>query len=127
MPWFPLMMLSVLSTSLGCLTTLPSVIYTEIFPEKVCMPYPTQKAMNKKRIYSNPQIRDYSCALCSVLMFIFDFVLMLTYPVVLKAVGFHYTMWCLAAINFIGAISIKFYLPETKGKSKREIAKLLEK
>ena len=85
---------------------LPPVVLAEIMPEK---------------------IKDACVSFCLSLLWIFSFITIKCLPFLSENLGFHGTMFLFACVCMFCAIFFIFFMPETKGKTYREIMKSLEK
>ena len=69
------------------------------------------------------KIRGMAMSVCTVSNFAFNFIIVLTFPILLSRIGEAHTFWLYGAICFISLFFIYFYVPETKGRSLEEIEK----
>ena len=67
------------------------------------------------------RIRGLAMSICTVSNFFFNFIIVLSFPVLLQYIGEAYTFWTYAGICFICLFFFHFYVPETKGRSLEEI------
>lgn len=84
--------------------TLPFLLIAEIMPEN---------------------IKDFGVTFCTFLVWSSSFLTTKYFSLVNEIIGFHGTMFIFAGVCLICVIYIIFNVPETKGKSKQEIMKLL--
>jgi len=100
--------LTLLSVAVYSLTLAPVVwvILSEIFPNRV---------------------RGAAMSLAVVTLWIANFLLTYTFPVIKESLGWTLNFWLYAVICSIGFAVLKLKLPETKGKSLEEIEKIILK
>lgn len=67
------------------------------------------------------RIRGLAMSICTVSNFFFNFIIVLSFPVLLQHIGEAHTFWIYAGICFISLFFFHFYVPETKGRSLEEI------
>lgn len=60
-------------------------------------------------------------------LWVFAFIMLKMFPLISSVLGMDGSMFVYAGISLLGAIFVLLYMPETKGKSFDEIAKLLRK
>ena len=103
-----IVLLTLASVALYSLTLAPVVwvILSEIFPNRV---------------------RGAAMSFAVVVLWIANFLLTYTFPVIKETLGWTLNFWLYAVICMIGFIVLALKLPETKGKSLEEIEKLIVK
>ena len=69
------------------------------------------------------KIRGLAMSLCTMANFGFNFVVALTFPVLLEKIGEAYTFWIFGVIGIFSLFFTYKYLPETKGRSLEQIEK----
>ena len=67
------------------------------------------------------RIRGLAMSICTVSNFFFNFIIVLSFPVLLQHIGEAHTFWIYAGICFVSLFFFHFYVPETKGRSLEEI------
>ena len=67
------------------------------------------------------RIRGLAMSICTVSNFFFNFIIVLSFPVLLQHIGEAYTFWTYAGICFVSLFFFRFFVPETKGRSLEEI------
>lgn len=87
------------------LLTLPFLVIAEILP---------------------PKIRALGCNICMTLLWIFCFTIIKFLPKLTDLLGLHGLMLMFASVCFLGAAFVILFLPETKGRSIKEILASLE-
>ena len=73
------------------------------------------------------KIRGMAMSLCTMANFGFNFVVALTFPVLLQKIGEGYTFWIFGVIGVFSLFFTYKYLPETKGRSLEQIEKNWQK
>jgi SP family arabinose:H+ symporter-like MFS transporter len=73
------------------------------------------------------RIRGRATAIASMSLWIADYVVSQTFPLLLEGIGTSATFWLFAVISVIALIFCMKYVPETKGKSLEQIERLWEK
>jgi len=71
------------------------------------------------------RIRGVAMSLAVLSLWIANFVLSFTFPILKETLGPAYTFWIYAAICAMGAVFVNKYIPETKGKTLEEIEQTL--
>ncbi|XP_072760501.1 trehalose transporter 1-like protein isoform X3 [Anoplolepis gracilipes] len=99
------MMLYIFTSTLGYLV-IPFAMVGEIFPSKV---------------------KDILSGLTVAIGYIFSAITVKTYPDMLRLMNMHGVFLFFAIISFVGVIFILLFLPETKGKTLREIEDIFSK
>jgi len=99
------MMLYIFTSSLGYMI-IPFAMVGEIFPSKV---------------------KDILSGLTVAIGYVFSAITIKIYPDMLKLMNMHGVCLFFAIISFVGVIFIVLFLPETKGKSLREIEDMFSK
>ena len=69
------------------------------------------------------KIRGFAMSLCTMANFGFNFIVALTFPVLLEKIGEAYTFWIFGVIGIFSLFFTYFCLPETKGRSLEQIEK----
>lgn len=69
------------------------------------------------------KIRGLAMSLCTMANFGFNFIVALTFPVLLEKIGEAYTFWIFGVIGIFSLFFTYKYLPETKGRSLEQIEK----
>lgn len=82
------------------------VIISEIFPNRV---------------------RGLATSIAVLSLWVANFVLSYTFPIMTEAFSIEATFWVYAGVCVLGALFIKFCIPETKGKTLEEIEKMWQK
>lgn len=72
------------------------------------------------------KIRGIGTSFCMSLLWIFAFIMLMCFPMLSAAMGMHGSLFLFAGVSFAGATFIILVLPETKGKSFKEIMQLLK-
>ncbi|WP_415640002.1 sugar porter family MFS transporter [Paenibacillus sediminis] len=72
------------------------------------------------------RIRGRATAIASFCLWLADFVVSQTFPMLLEGIGTSATFWMFAVISFIAVIFCIKFVPETKGKSLEQIERLWE-
>jgi SP family facilitated glucose transporter-like MFS transporter 8 len=72
-----------------------------------------------------PNIKGIASSLACILNWILAFLVTRFYQDLATSFGIHTTFWIFAAISLIGTVFVFFVVPETKGKTLREIQKEL--
>lgn len=67
------------------------------------------------------RIRGLATSIAVMAMWIANFILALTFPIIKDALSMAATFWIYAGVCIAGALFIKFYVPETKGKTLEQI------
>lgn len=70
------------------------------------------------------KIRGTAMSIATMSNFVFNFIVALIFPTLLKNIGEAYTFWIFGVIAILGLYIIKRYIPETKGRSLEEIEKI---
>ncbi|XP_012218357.2 facilitated trehalose transporter Tret1-2 homolog [Linepithema humile] len=99
------MIMYIFTSTLGYLV-IPFAMVGEIFPSKV---------------------KDILSGLTVCIGYFFSAVTIKTYPDMLKSMGMHGVFLFFAAISLVGVVFVLFFLPETKGKTLREIEDMFSK
>lgn len=99
------MIMYIFTSTLGYLV-IPFAMVGEIFPSKV---------------------KDILSGLTVCIGYLFSAITIRTYPDMLKLMGMHGVFLFFASISLIGVVFILFFLPETKGKTLREIEDMFSK
>lgn len=99
------MIMYIFTSTLGYLV-IPFAMVGEIFPSKV---------------------KDILSGLTVCIGYFFSAITVKTYPDMLKLMGMHGVFLFFAAISLVGVVFILFFLPETKGKTLREIEDMFSK
>lgn len=73
------------------------------------------------------KIRGLAMSLCTMANFGFNFVVALTFPVLLEKIGEAYTFWIFGVIGIFSLYFTYRFLPETKGRSLEQIEKNWQK
>lgn len=66
-------------------------------------------------------IRGTAMSVAVLSLWVANFILSFTFPILVEALGASYTFWLYAGICFLGILYIKAKVPETKGKTLEEI------
>ncbi|CAH1111742.1 unnamed protein product [Psylliodes chrysocephalus] len=103
--WLPLiaMLALIIMYSVG-LGPVPPALVNELFPH---------------------DLRAASSAIINTMVNIIVFSLNVSFPLISQAYGIHCCLWIFSSFCFIGAILIYLFLPETKGRSFKEIQEML--
>lgn len=104
--WIPLVSLSsVMFTVNLAMLTMPTLVISELMPEKV---------------------KDFGMTFCLSLLWTFSFITIKFLPLLSDTIKFHGSIFLFAAICGAGALYIFLFVPETKGKNHKEIMELLQ-
>lgn len=69
------------------------------------------------------KIRGLAMSICTMANFGFNFLVALTFPVLLEHIGEAYTFWIFGCVGIFSLWFTFFYIPETKGRSLEQIEK----
>lgn len=106
--WVPVVSISfTIFIGSWAILTLPFVCIAEIMPEG--------------------PVKDFGVSFCTFLMWFMSFLTIKYLPFLNEIFEFHGTMFLFASVCLFCLIFIIFKMPETKGKSREEILKLLQK
>ncbi len=94
---FVLLFIAAFASAMG---PIPWIIISEIFPTK---------------------IRGRAMAIAVLVIWVADYIVSQTFPMLAKGIGDAKTFWIYAICSFLGLIFILFKVPETKGKTLEEI------
>lgn len=73
------------------------------------------------------RIRGLATALATLFLWVADFVVSQTFPMLLNSIGAAYTFWLYAAVSFFAVYFCAKFIPETKGKSLEQVELLWAK
>lgn len=104
--WIPLASVSfTIFIASWAVLTLPFLVISEIMPER---------------------IKDFGVTFCSFLVWFSSFLTTKYLPLSNELIGFHGTLFVWSAVAVVCVIYIIIFMPETKGKSREEIMKLMQ-
>lgn len=71
-------------------------------------------------------LREFGTSFCNVVLSMSAFIVLKFMPLLTETIGLHGAMFLFAGFSIAGTLFVVLYMPETKGKSYKEIMKSLQ-